>query len=135
MEIKIIKKKNYIIKHRALKIFINDKFVDYLDSDENSKIILTDDNSSELFVKVDWCYSNTVKLGSRNLKNTIQLAVNSQIQNGLFIFIYLCTFGGLVLYLLDIINKNLSIAFASPLLIIVYWQTFGRKKYLRLTKS
>ncbi len=132
--ITIIRENNYLIKVRPLKVFVNDKFIDYIEPNEKIKNLQVDSNSSKLFIKVNNNSSNIINLDKSTLDGSTKIRVTSQIQNGLLIFIYACFFGGLVLKMFDLISNYLGLALIIPMLIIVYWQTFGRKNYLRLSK-
>jgi len=121
-----------MIKFRALKIFVNGIFIDFLEPNELEKTIAVEEGA-ELFLKVDWCFSN--KINANDLKgNNFFLNVTSQIQNGLFFLIFGSFFLGGILQLLHLLHPHFYLASILPLSIIVAWQTFGRKKYLRLTK-
>ena len=133
--ITIIRENNYLIKVRPLKVFVDEKFIDYIEPIEKMKIIQVDENALKLLIKVNNNSSNTIDLDKSVLNGTTKIRVTSQIQNGLFIFIYACFFGALTLKLLGILTNNyIGIACVLPMLIIAYWQTFGRKNYLRLSK-
>ncbi len=136
-ELTIIRDNNYLIQFRPLKIFVDGKFLDYIEPKEKSKVILIDDSSNNIKIGVNNCSSNIVTFDSNlEQKNSFKLEVTSQVQNGLFIFIFICFFGGLILKLLNILtNVYLLLATLLPFGIIVYWQTFGKNNYLRLTKK
>jgi len=129
--------KDYMITFRALKIYVNDTFIDYFEPDEKEKEILVEEGS-EVKVKVDWCSSNIIKISKNKGLNTSEKQsynISSQIHNGLFILIFGSFFLGGILKLFDVISPYMYIALTSPLSIIVGWQIFGRNKYLRLSKS
>ncbi|MBC3757258.1 hypothetical protein H7U19_02505 [Hyunsoonleella sp. SJ7] len=130
-EIEIFRENNFQTMHRPFKVYVDGDFIDFIEPKEKTKKFLIEPSSKELKIEVDKCSSNSVKLNADNLK----LNVTSQIQNGLFVFIYTTFFGGLILMMLDVLNNlYLSFALLLPFAIIVYWQTLGRKNYLRISK-
>jgi hypothetical protein len=133
--ITFIRENNYLIKVRPLKVFIDNEFIDYLEPNEKVKTIEVNDQSTNLSIKVNNNSSNNITLNKSILNGSTKIKVTSQIQNGLLLFIYACFFGGLVLNMLGYISSYLGLALITPMLIIVYWQTFGRKNYLRLSKT
>lgn len=135
MEIILKREANFIIKTRALKVYVDDVFIDYIEPNEFHKKIQIADSSRSLFIKLDWCYSNSYIFSDKDNKSSLNFRITSQVQNGLFILIYLCFFTGWILYLTNIIELNITMALTSPIAIIVFWQTIGRKNYLRLTKG
>ena len=121
---------------RALKIYINNEFIDYFEPDEKLKKIEVEEGS-KLKIKVDWCNSNTVEIaqrGNQNVNESHSFIISSQIHNGLFILIFGCFITGNCLMILDKINPFAYLALISPIAIIVGWQIFGRNNYLRLTR-
>lgn len=134
--ITIIRENNYLIKVRPLKVFVNDKFIDYIEPNEKIKTLQVDSNSSKLLIKVNNNSSNIINLDKSTLDGSTKIRVTSQIQNGLLIFIYACFFWAFALKFLGLLTNNyIGIACVLPMFIIAYWQTFGRKNYLRLSKS
>lgn len=136
-KIKIIRENNYLTMFRPFKIFVDGKFIDYIEPKEKNKIIEVDSNSFELKIGVNNCESNAIKIDETNnsLKD-YEFSVTSQVQNGLFIFAFITFFGSIILTSLNLIqNIYLSIVLLLPFCIIGYWQTIGRKKYLRLSNS
>lgn len=131
-EITIKRNKDFMITFRALKVYINDKFIDYIEPNEHSKKFEVNTDEAKVRVKVDWCSSNTYhcKLG-RNKTEIIN--VSSQIHNGLFILIFSSFIAGSIFKLLNLIDPYTYLALFLPLTIIVGWQTFGRNNYLRLS--
>lgn len=125
---------NYMIRFRALKVFVDDKFVGFIEPNEKCKEIAIETSNHQLRLKVDWCYSNILYLKRDDkgilIPKTIQ--ITSQIHNGLFVLIFGCFITGNILMILDNINPFVYLSLISPLSIIVGWQTFGRKNYLRL---
>ncbi len=134
MEIILKRENNFIIKTRALKIYVDDVFIDYIEPNEYDKKIQIADTTKSLYIKLDWCYSNSYTFNENDDKSSLNFRITSQIQNGLFILIYFCFFTGWILYLINVIELNITMALTSPLAIIVFWQSFGRKNFLRLTK-
>ncbi|WP_299157482.1 hypothetical protein [uncultured Tenacibaculum sp.] len=132
MEIVINREKNLLIMPRPLKVYIDGVFIDYIEPFETIKKVNTKNTSSELYIKINNCYSNKVVLDKEI--NKVRFNVTSQVQNGLFILIASCFILGWVLLIFDIINIYLSMAMVSTLAIIVFWQTIGSKNYLRLTR-
>jgi len=133
-EITIIRENNYLIRVRPLKVFIDNNFVDYIEPSDKEKKIIVNNDSSVIEIKVNNNSSNKLKLDESTLKGETKIKVTSQVQNGLLIFIYACFFGGLVLKMFDVISNYLGLALVTPMFIIVYWQTLGRKNYLRISK-
>lgn len=133
MNITINRFNNLVINRRALKIFINDKFVDYIEPNEKNKKIKINFNDT-VYLKMGWCKSNKIKIEETE-NNHLELNVTSQIQNGLFIFIYSCFFSSFILKFANLINGYIGLALISPLSIIAYWQTFGKNSFLRLSKK
>ncbi|MBA4746740.1 MAG: hypothetical protein H2058_15935 [Muricauda sp.] len=130
------RKRDYMIIFRALKIYINNEFIDYFEPDEKIKKFEIEEGS-KLKIKVDWCYSNTVEISHRENQNVNEghsFIISSQIHNGLFILIFGCFITGNSLMILDKINPFAYLALISPIAIIVGWQIFGRNNYLRLTR-
>ncbi|GAB1856765.1 hypothetical protein MHTCC0001_16010 [Flavobacteriaceae bacterium MHTCC 0001] len=135
-KIRIKRENNYLTMFRPFKIFINGKFVDYIEPKEKNKVIQVDSSSFELKIGVNNCESNAIKIDDANSSKDYQFSVTSQVQNGLFIFAFITFFGSVILTSLGFIqNIYLSIALLLPFCIIAYWQTIGRKKYLRLSNS
>jgi len=126
------REKNLLIRFRALKVFIDDEFIDYIEPNEMKKIIRMEDKPKKINLKIDWCSSNEVMIDDFD---STRLTVTSQIQNGLFIYIFISFFGGGILELMGIINPYLGFATALPMTIIVFWQTIGRNNLMRLSKS
>ena len=125
-----------MIIFRALKIYINDEFIDYFEPNEKQKALEIEEGAI-LKVKVDWCHSNTIKISQKDNQNVNQnhsFIISSQIHNGLFILIFGCFITGNFLMILDKINPFAYLALISPIAIIVGWQIFGRNNYLRLTR-
>jgi len=133
-EITILRENNYLIKVRPLKVFIDNIFVDYIEPKEKEKKIKVNNEASIIEIKVNNNTSNKIKLDESILKGETKINVTSQIQNGLLIIIYACFFGGLVLKMFNLISNYLGLVLITPMLIVVYWQTFGRKNYLRISK-
>ena len=133
-EITIIRENNYLIRVRPLKVFIDNNFVDYIEPSDKEKKIIVNNDSSVIEIKVNNNSSNKLKLDESTLKGETKIKVTSQVQNGLLIFIYACFFGGLVLKMFDVISNYLGLALVTPMFIIVYLQTLGRKNYLRISK-
>ncbi|NCP20981.1 MAG: hypothetical protein GW847_03160 [Zetaproteobacteria bacterium] len=131
-EITIIRENNFMINKRALKIYIDNEFIDYIEPKQKMKKVNIK-NGSEFKVKLDWGSSNTIKIDKQNNQN-LKFNVTSQIQNGLFILIFLSFFGSFILKFSGLINDHVAIGLVLPLSIIVFWQTIGRKNYLRLTQ-
>jgi len=127
------RKKDYMIVFRALKIYVNDTFVDYFEPDEKEKKILVEEGS-EVKVKVDWCSSNIVKISDSNTTKNLSYRISCQIHNGLFVVGFGCFFLGNILNMLGAINLYMFIALILPFGFIVGWQIFGRNNYLRLSK-
>lgn len=116
---------------KPYKIFIDDDFIDYLEPSEKNKTINVPDSSKKLKISVNKFSSNIVRLDNKK----ISISVTSQIHNGLFILIFGCFFGSLILKLLGVLNNYyLGIALLTPMLILVYWQTLGKNNYLRISK-
>lgn len=133
-KISLIRENNYMINFRALKIYVDDVFYDYIEPKELEKQIeIKIGKELEIKVKVGWCSSNIIKiLPEDNLK---AIRITSQIQNGLFLLIFCSFFLGGILRIADIINIHLAFGLQIPLIIIVYWQTLGKNTFLRLTKN
>lgn len=133
----IKRKNNFQLRFRAIKIFVDDVFVDYLEIGELEKEIEVNPRQKKLRLKIDWCYSNSYALKfdeKDNLKNKV-ISVTSQIHNGLFILIYGVFFSGSFLWLFGLIGPYMYLGSLSPMLIIVYWQTFGKQNFLRLSNT
>lgn len=129
--ITIITENNFLTMFRPYKIFIDDDFIDYLEPSEKNKTINVPDSSKKLKISVNKFSSNIVALDNKK----ISISVTSQIHNGLFILIFGCFFGSLILKLLGVLNNYyLGIALLTPMLILVYWQTLGKNNYLRISK-
>jgi len=129
--ITIIRENNFLTMFSPYKIFIDDDFIDYLEPSEKNKTINVPDSSKMLKISVNKFSSNIVRLDNKK----ISISVTSQIHNGLFILIFGCFCGSLILKLLGVLNNYyLGIALLSPMLILVYWQTLGKNNYLRISK-
>lgn len=132
-EVIIYREKNLLMSRRALEIYVNDEFVDYIEPKELEKKFILDENANSLQIKDGRKSSNIVNLSKSHFNHSkLKISVTTQVQNGLFIFIYICFFASCLLGFLKI-NPYLSIALALPMSIIAYWQMIGRKKYFRLT--
>jgi hypothetical protein len=126
---------NFMIKARALKIYVDDVFVDYINPEELIKKINISDNSSNVYIKLDWCFSNKHRLNLNGNEDLNSFTITSQIQNSFFLFIYSCFFLGWILRIFNVINIYTAMALVSTISIIVFWQTFGRNNYLRLSRN
>ena len=131
----LIRENNFFTKYRAFKVYIDGKFIDFIEPDEKRKTIEIPNESLKLNIKLDRCSSNTINLQNLNSDSPLNLRITSQIQNGLFIFIAITFFGGGILNMLGYIGPILGFASIFPMAIIVFWQTIGRKKLMRITKS
>ncbi|NCQ52454.1 hypothetical protein GW796_11375 [archaeon] len=130
-EIHLYREKNYFIDFKPLKIFIDGIFFDFWEPSDKKKVIKIEDDSKKLVVGVEWCRSNEVDLKMKILN----FRITSQIQNGLFILIFTTFLLGNLLFFFKLINPHLYFGLTSvPMMIIVYWQTIGRNKFIRISK-
>lgn len=136
-EIIFKRNQNLLIKFKPLKVFVDDKFIDYIEPEEWEKTIYINESSKELKVGVHKRLSNTVDL-TKSIPDVkkIGIRVTSQIPNALFIIIYGCFFVACASVIFPSLLNNLylSAALFSPLFILIYWETIGRKNYLRLSR-
>jgi hypothetical protein len=133
-KISLIRENNYMINFRALKIYVDDVFYDFIAPKELEKQIeIESEKELEIKIKVGWCSSNIIKILPKDNSKTI--TITSQIQNGLFLLIFCSFFLGGILRITDTISTHLAFGLQIPLIIIVYWQTLGKNSFLRLTKN
>jgi hypothetical protein len=132
MEVLFKRDYNLMIKHRSIEVYLNDEFIDYINPKDVDKIIKIEERG-RLYLRVNNSSSNVINLNKINETDFLKLSFTSQIQNGLFVFIALTFFGSLLLGFFDIISVYFRMALMLPFAIIVYWQTLGKKNYLRLT--
>jgi hypothetical protein len=136
-EIIFKRNQNLLIKFKPLKVFVDDKLIDYIEPEELEKTIYINESSKELKVGVHKRLSNTVDL-TKSIPDVkkIGIRVTSQIPNALFIIIYGCFFVACASVIFPSLLNNLylSAALFSPLFILIYWETIGRKNYLRLSR-
>ncbi|WP_340075577.1 hypothetical protein [Leptobacterium sp. I13] len=132
----IERENNFMIRFRALKVYVDGVFVDHIEPNDKSKVIEIADDDKEVRLKVDWCYSNKLHLNKSKSEppQCNKVRVTSQIQNGLFILIFSSLFIGGILWILKLIGPYWYLISFLPMLLIVGWQIFGRNNYLRLTK-
>lgn len=133
----IKRKNNFLLRFRAIKIFVDDVFIDYLEIGEFEKEIEVNPGQKYICLKIDWCSSNKYALKfdeKDNLKNKV-ISVTSQIHNGLFILIYGVFFSGSFLWLLGLIGPYMYLGSLSPILIILYWQFMEKQNFLRLSNT
>ncbi len=130
----VSRENNFFTRFRAFKVFVDEEFIDYIEPDQKVKEVSIPLDATKLNIKLDWCSSNTINLKDIDIHKNISLRVTSQIQNGLFIFITVTFFGGGILNLLGYINLYMGFATTLPMAIIVFWQTYGRKRLLRISK-
>ena len=136
---KIIFKRNQnlLIKFKPLKVFVDNTLIDYIEPYELEKTIYISDSSLVLKVGVHNRFSNKVEFTKNTSEsNTAGFNVTSQIPNTLFIIIYGCFFIACASVIFPSLLNNLYVSGAlfSPLLILIYWETFGRENYLRLSR-
>ena len=128
MILKLTKKHNYPIKYNKIKVFINNKFADFLD--DKSKNIACNEGDIIHF-EFNKFRSNEVLI-SKNLK---EVEVSSSINNGLYITAYVCFFLSLILFLTKFIeNYYVYFALLIPMGIVTYTRIINSKDYLNAAK-
>jgi len=134
IEIILFRENNYIINKRPLKIFIDEKFVDYIEPSEKSKKILVE-NGTELSIKMNSCSSNVINLVDSAYRDGLKINIVSQVQNGFYIFAMILFISSFILhFFMGVISAYFGMVLIIPFFYVAYWYTLGRKNFLRLTK-
>lgn len=101
--VKISRDNYYADKFRSYKILVDDRVVGELNSNSESTFYVQD--KSQIRLKIDWCYSNTITLDKEHIQsNNLYLKASSNIRGW-------------------------------KMAAVFYFITFGRKSYLTLKQS
>ncbi len=133
-EIILFRENNLIIRQRPLKIFIDGKFIDYVEPSEKSKKLFLE-NGAELSIKMNSCSSNVINLIDSTNNGKLKINIVSQVQNSFYIFAMILFLSAFFLhFVFGVISAYIGIVLIIPFFYVAYWYTLGRKNFLRLTK-
>ena len=117
---------------RGYKIFLNGQYYEDILNNED-KIILIDSESTELFLKIDWCKSKKIKIKFQDNETEKKYIISSSISNNTWHIIV----GGIVLSLGLFFSLKINLFGILAIIFVlipVYKITFGKNKYLILRK-
>ncbi len=126
MEYTIVNYKNsFNTRSGNIKVYVDNKAIATLETEET---IIDVSPGTEIYLKLQWCYSNKIKLS----KETNKIFVNSFLNNQMFVLILsLC----LIFTMLALLTKFTFFAYLPIIVTLypMYYITFGYKRYLRLS--
>lgn len=128
----ISRRKEWSNRGRKFKIFINDENVDYIENGEVKELNLEPGINKVLF-KVDWCSSQEIDLEISDEKaKTIEVS-GFKIGRWMYpLFYALLAAYFIIKVAFNVYLKELMYPVIPLTLIILYYVSFGRKKYIEI---
>jgi hypothetical protein len=120
-------------RNKSYQIFINDHFYDTIENGEKDKVIVVDNLSAEVYIKIDWCSSKRRKIDFKKSKN-VNLLVRSSIPDYLWYIIVL----GLAISIIMHLHFGVKYFAYLPLLFVlipIYKITIDKINYLEIVHN
>lgn len=132
--IRITRNDESINRFMAYGIYVDDKKIGAISNEETVQVKVVPGRHT-IYARLDWCYSPTltfdVKAGDTRTFNVNSLKNTNLLMIALFLVVLYNT----LRFLFDIDNPRLIVLTFPAILVLLYFLTLGRKKYLSLSED